>query len=72
MSANFHLMEWKPELIQEFLSMLTPERMRMKIVGKVFESVCGQSEKWYGTKYHLEKISIEKLDVCEIKILHLS
>ncbi|XP_077297928.1 insulin-degrading enzyme-like [Arctopsyche grandis] len=62
MSARFHLTEWKPELIQEFLSMLTPERIRITVVGKIFESICDQSEQWYGTKYHLEKISKEKLD----------
>ncbi|XP_077297862.1 insulin-degrading enzyme-like [Arctopsyche grandis] len=62
LSAHFHLTEWKPQLIQEFLSMLTPQRMRMRIIGKVFESICDQTEKWYGTKYHLEKISKEKLD----------
>ncbi|XP_077297857.1 insulin-degrading enzyme-like isoform X2 [Arctopsyche grandis] len=62
MSAHFNLTDWKPELIQEFLSMLTPERIRIAIIGKAFESTCDQSEKWYGTKYHLEKISKEKLD----------
>ncbi|XP_077297040.1 insulin-degrading enzyme-like [Arctopsyche grandis] len=62
MSADFHLTDWKPQLIQEFLSMLTPERIRIKVVGKIFASNCDQTEKWYGTKYHLEKISKEKLD----------
>ncbi|XP_077296687.1 insulin-degrading enzyme-like [Arctopsyche grandis] len=62
MSAHFHLTEWKPELIQEFLSMLTPERIRITVVGKIFESICDESEQWYGTKYHLEKISKAKLD----------
>lgn len=63
MSAHWHLVEWKPELIQELLSMLTPERIRIAVIGKVFEPVCDQSEKWYGTKYNLGKISKELIEV---------
>lgn len=62
-SAHWHLIEWKPELIEELLSMLTPERIRIAVIAKAFESVCDQSEKWYGTKYKLEKISKELIEV---------
>ena len=66
LSANHVLSDWNPELINEILDMLTPERIRISTMGKLFEPICELKEKWYGTKYHMENISRENIEVCFI------
>lgn len=67
--ANHFLSEWKPELINEILDMLTPERIRITTMGKLFEPICDLKEKWYGTKYYMENISRENIEVCNFLII---
>lgn len=56
LSANYILTEWRPDLIEDVLSRLNPENCRITIVGKKIADKCTESEKWYKTKYHSEKI----------------
>lgn len=39
---------------------------RVAVIGKKFEGIADQEEKWYGTKYKLEKIEKNILDVSKI------
>ncbi|XP_073964401.1 insulin-degrading enzyme-like [Choristoneura fumiferana] len=56
LSAYYLLTEWRPELIDELLDLLTPENVRVGIVAKCFGDKCTQVEPWYGTKYLQEDI----------------
>lgn len=47
---------WRPDLIEELISSLTPAASRVIIVGQQIESIADEKEYWYGTKYHQEKI----------------
>ncbi|XP_075989549.1 insulin degrading metalloproteinase [Anticarsia gemmatalis] len=75
LSAYYIMTEWKPELITELLSLLTPENVRVGVVAKAFGDKCTMTEPWYGTKYLQEDIDESKLkewetvEVC--KELHL-
>jgi len=61
-SGDYIFKEWKPELIQSLIDILTPDKIRIAVVGKTFESVADTAEKWYGTSYKLEKIAEEDLN----------
>ncbi|XP_065556618.1 insulin-degrading enzyme-like [Artemia franciscana] len=56
LSSEYVLTEWKPELITETLSYLTPDNVRLFIVAKAFEGKTDCVEKYYGTNYKVEKI----------------
>ncbi|XP_059056588.1 insulin-degrading enzyme [Achroia grisella] len=61
LSAYYLISEWKPELIDEMLSLLTPENVRIAVVAKCFGEKCTQTEPWYGTKYLQEDIEEAKI-----------
>ncbi|XP_052757227.1 insulin-degrading enzyme [Galleria mellonella] len=61
LSAYYLMTEWKPELIDELLALLTPENVRVGIVAKCFAEKCTQIEPWYGTKYLQEDIEESKI-----------
>lgn len=63
LSAPYLISEWRPDLIKELLQNFTPECTRVIIVGQKIEPICNQSEFWYGTKFHSEKISSDVLNV---------
>ncbi|CAH1642013.1 unnamed protein product [Spodoptera littoralis] len=73
--AYYVMTEWKPELIDNLLSLLTPENVRVGIVAKVFGDKCTMTEPWYGTKYLQEDIEDAKIQewksVQPTKELHL-
>ena len=54
--------DWEPDHINHVLSFLTPEKMRVLLVGKKLESICDQTEKWYGAKFHVSRIPDEQLN----------
>lgn len=56
LSASYLLKEWRPDLIKDVLCCLTPDNMRVAVIGKKFEPIADQSEEWYGTKYKRERI----------------
>ncbi|KAG8198306.1 hypothetical protein JTE90_021560 [Oedothorax gibbosus] len=62
LSGPYLIQDYKPELIQQLLNLLTPENIRIAVVGKKFEDTCCETEKWYGTKYKLEPIESELLE----------
>ncbi|KAG8188554.1 hypothetical protein JTE90_007162 [Oedothorax gibbosus] len=62
LSGPYLIQDYKPELIKQLLNLLTPENIRIAVVGKKFEDICCETEKWYGTKYKLEPIEGELLE----------
>lgn len=63
LSAYYIMSEWRPELIEDLLALLTPENVRVGIVAKCFADKCIQSEPWYGTKYVQENIEDVKIEL---------
>ncbi|VVC86828.1 unnamed protein product [Leptidea sinapis] len=62
LSAYYLITDWKPELIDEMLSLLTADNARIAVVAKCFSEKCTQTEPWYGTKYLQEDIEPEKIE----------
>ncbi|KAJ2938650.1 hypothetical protein O0L34_g11978 [Tuta absoluta] len=75
LSAYYLMSEWRPELIEELLALLTPENVRIGVVAKHFGDKCTMTEPWYGTKYLQEDIPDSKIRewsaVKPIEELHL-
>ncbi|XP_069679683.1 insulin-degrading enzyme isoform X2 [Periplaneta americana] len=71
LSGCYLISDWRPDLIEMVLGYLTPENIRVAVVGQKFEPETNEIEKWYGTKYKLEKIPESVLnewrsaDLCE-------
>lgn len=63
LTAPYLISDWRPELITKLMEDLVPEKCRMIIVGQKLESDCEESEYWYGTKYHSEKIPENVIEV---------
>ncbi|CAD5115557.1 DgyrCDS4521 [Dimorphilus gyrociliatus] len=61
LSGPYLLHEYEPNMITDILNRLTPDNLRVGIVGKTFENECDQTERWYGTNYRLEDIGEETL-----------
>lgn len=47
---------FRPDLIKMLLSYLLPSKVRITVVGKVFEGKTDLVEEWYGTEYSVNKI----------------
>lgn len=62
LSGCYLISDWRPDLIEMVLGYLTPENIRVAVVGQKFEPEATDVEKWYGTKYKLEKIPESILD----------
>ncbi|XP_045456766.1 insulin-degrading enzyme [Melitaea cinxia] len=62
LSAYYLMTEWRPDLIENLLGLLTPDNVRVGVVAKCFENKCTQTEPWYGTKYLQEDIDNETLE----------
>ncbi|XP_045108140.1 insulin-degrading enzyme-like isoform X1 [Portunus trituberculatus] len=59
--GGYLLSEFKPELINMVLEHLTPESIRIAVVGKALEEKVTCTEKWYGTCYKMECVEEELL-----------
>uniref|UniRef100_A0A1W7RAD0 Insulin-degrading enzyme n=1 Tax=Hadrurus spadix TaxID=141984 RepID=A0A1W7RAD0_9SCOR len=55
--GSYLMHDYRPDLIEDLLNRLTPDKIRVAIIGKKFEECCDCEEQWYGTKYKLEPIS---------------
>jgi insulysin len=62
LSANILINKFEPNLINEVLSHLKPELMKVFAVSKYFEGITDKTEKWYGTQYKTEKLDSKLLD----------
>ena len=70
--GGFLIDEYRPELIEMVLDRLTPDSVRIAVVGKKFEGQTDRVEKWYGTNYSLSPISEETLTVTSPIVINVS
>ncbi|CAG2111287.1 unnamed protein product [Medioppia subpectinata] len=61
--VSYLMDEYRPELIAQLLNELSADRMRVRVVGKQFESIADRTERWFGTKYSLQDIPPEKIQL---------
>ncbi|CAD6233778.1 GSCOCG00007274001-RA-CDS [Cotesia congregata] len=54
--------EWRPDLINTVVDCLVPEKIRIHVVGKVYQNIADQLEFWYGTKYAIQVIPKEIIE----------
>ncbi|KAM0735141.1 Insulin-degrading enzyme [Formica fusca] len=57
--------EWRPDIINQITEYLTPQNIRVHVVGKVYENIANETESWYGTKYKKEKIPTDIISMWE-------
>ncbi|XP_022689260.1 insulin-degrading enzyme-like [Varroa jacobsoni] len=57
MSGPYIYQEFRPDLIEQLLSYLVPEKVRVMIVSKLFHDETSQVEKYYGVRYAVRKIA---------------
>ncbi|KAL7290058.1 hypothetical protein TKK_0015787 [Trichogramma kaykai] len=53
--------EWRPDLIKDLSKYFVPEKVRVSVISKHFESIVDSVEPLYGTKYKMEKIPEETI-----------
>lgn len=61
LSGAYLFDQYNPDLIQSVLDKLTPDSVRLNIVGKKFEDKTDLKEKWYGTDYSISHLSEDVL-----------
>ncbi|KAK2166408.1 hypothetical protein LSH36_39g02052 [Paralvinella palmiformis] len=61
LSGGYLIDEWRPELINTVMEKLTPESIRVMVIGKKFEGHTDLKETWYGTEYSLVTIPDKKI-----------
>lgn len=70
LSGPYLLTEFRPDLINMILEKITPDNMRIGVIGKKYEERVNEKEKWYGTEYLLETIPTDKLQQWDSCGLH--
>ncbi|XP_043278498.1 insulin-degrading enzyme isoform X2 [Venturia canescens] len=60
--APYLLTEWRPDLINTVIDHLTPDNIRVYVIGKIFEDIATETEPWYGTKFKKESIASETIE----------
>lgn len=63
LTAPYLVSEWRPDLIEELQTELSPHTCRIIVVGQKLAPTAKHTEKWYGTKYNWEKLDKNVLDV---------
>jgi len=62
LSGPYLIREYNPQLIEESLKLLTPDKFVLGLVSQSFTGL-DQKEKWYGTEYKVESISNKLIQV---------
>lgn len=57
--------EWRPDIINQIMEYLTPQKIRVHVVGKMYENIANETESWYGIKYKKEKIPTDIISMWE-------
>lgn len=63
LTAPYLISEWRPDLIEDLQMELLPHTCRIIVVGQKLEPIADSIEKWYGTKYHWDKLDKNILEV---------
>ena len=70
LKGPYMLTEWKPDLVNDILSRLTPSNVRVLTIAQKYESIATDAEPWYGTKHKTEEIKSELLNEWETSEPH--
>lgn len=62
LTAHCLISEWRPDLIEDLMSKLTPSKARIIVVGQQCSPLTNAEERWYGTKYGVHKIEASILE----------
>ncbi|KAH0808873.1 hypothetical protein GEV33_013918 [Tenebrio molitor] len=62
LSCMYLFSEWKPDIIETIWKDFVPEKIRIVVLAKQYESELNQVEPWYGTKYKVAKLPEEVLE----------
>jgi len=57
MSADYDLVDFRPDLVSEILDTLTPSNMNMTLIHQGFADETNATEPYYGTPYHMQPLS---------------
>ena len=68
LKGPYMLTEWKPELVNDILSRLTPQNVRILAIAQKFDTIATASEPWYGTKHKTEKLDNDLLKSWEVSV----
>ena len=63
--------EYNEELIRKYLDLLNLENISISFISQSLEKECNLTEKWYGTKYSKEKITITNEEIDSYKCAHI-
>lgn len=69
LTAPYLISDWRPDLIQNLVDDLIPDKCRIVVVGQKVEPICTETEYWYGTKYHNESIAGSVIQVSKTCLL---
>ena len=63
--------EYNEELIRKYLDLLNLQNLNITFLSKSLEKECDLTEKWYGTKYAKEKLTITNEEIESYKCEHI-
>jgi len=69
-SGSYILHEFRPDLIEDVMSRLIPENVRIAVIGRKFQGTTDKTEPWYGTEYSISKIPLETIESWKSAGLH--
>ncbi|XP_037080309.1 insulin-degrading enzyme-like [Pollicipes pollicipes] len=61
LSADYITDKYDPDVLKMVTDKMTPDNVRMTLLGKAYEAECDVTERWYGTRYSVQKIPPETL-----------
>ncbi|OQR67699.1 insulin-degrading enzyme-like [Tropilaelaps mercedesae] len=62
LSGPYLYEEFRPDLIEQLLSCIDPERMRKMVVSKLFQDQVNQVEYYYNVRYSVQRIPSERIE----------
>lgn len=62
LTAHNVVSEWRPDLVAKVVDSLTPQDARIFVTGKMFEELCTEEEKWFGSKYKVVKATEAEME----------
>ena len=65
--GDYLIKEYNKELLRKYLDMFNLDNLIISFVSKSLEKECTLTEKFYGTKYSKEKLTIKKEDIVNFK-----
>ena len=63
--------EYDENLIRKYLNLLTLDNLNIYFISNSFEKECELTEKWFGTKYHKEKLNITEEEINSYTCEHI-